>query len=57
MRDYPHRAPEAPQDLAQWVHERRLTTLAHILECIESFPSAGKTTSAGENRGKLLIKT
>jgi NADPH-dependent curcumin reductase CurA len=56
MRDYMHRIPEALQDLSKWMHEGRLTTREHVLEGIESFPTAVKMLFAGQNQAKLLIR-
>lgn len=42
--------------LAPWMHEGKLTTREHVLEGLESFPSAVQMIFAGKNRGKLLIK-
>jgi NADPH-dependent curcumin reductase len=53
--DYEHRYEEAIVRLASWVRDGRLRYREHILEGIESAPSAISMLYRGTNSGKLLV--
>lgn len=56
MRDYIGRIPEALVQLLTWKSSGQIKFREHVLEGIQSFPTAFAMLFRGENHGKLLIR-
>ncbi|MFW5876477.1 MAG: zinc-binding dehydrogenase [Myxococcota bacterium] len=54
--DYASRFGEATEQLGRWVSEGKLRYREHVVDGLESAPSALRMLFDGRNRGKLVIK-
>jgi NADPH-dependent curcumin reductase CurA len=54
--DYEAEYPRAMAEMAGWMQEGKLQGKEHIVEGIETFPSALRMLFSGENLGKLMIR-
>ena len=54
--DNQRRYPEAAIEMVQWMKDGKLMAQEHVIEGIESFPSALLRLFTGEKRGKLVLK-
>lgn len=54
--DYAKECGKAAAEIAQWMSEGKLKAKDHIVEGIESFPSAFLRLFSGEKLGKLVLK-
>jgi len=54
--DYAKDCPKAAAEIAQWMAEGKLKAKEHVVEGIESFPSAFLRLFSGEKLGKLVLE-
>ena len=54
--DYKNRFEFALKQLSRWVQEKKIIHKEHVLQGLESAPSALKMVMQGENFGKMIVR-